>query len=164
MDISSYGLEDLLLSALRSEVDSKEAYSKLADGVKNFFLKDRLKFLAGEEEKHKIFLEGVFKEQFPKKEIILPKQTPVPLPEIKISDENIPISEVLESAMNAEKAAYEFYIGLAERFLDDAEMNKKLLYIASMEDSHYKILEIERKNALEFEHFDQVWPMMHAGP
>ena len=164
MDLSKYSVEDLLLSALKSEVDSKEVYLKLAESVKNFFLKDRLKFLAGEEEKHRIFLESLFKKSLPGKDIKLPEKTPVPLPEIKIADETLPISEILLNAMDAEKAAQDFYSSLSERFKEETEVKKILQYFASMEMGHYKILEVERNNALEFEQFDQIWPMMHAGP
>ena len=41
MDLSNYSEEDLLLSALKSEVDAKEVYTNLANSVKNYFLKDR---------------------------------------------------------------------------------------------------------------------------
>ncbi len=164
MDLSGFRLEDLLLSALKSEVDSKEVYSKLAERVKNFFLKDRLKFLAQEEDKHRIFFESLFRKNFPKKDIVVPEKTQVPLPKLKIAFENVPISEVMESAMEAELATHDFYISLSDRLTDDTAIKKTLLYIANMEMGHYKLLENERENAVEFEHFDQVWPMMHAGP
>jgi rubrerythrin len=163
MDLSKYSIEDLLLSALKSEVDSKEVYLKLAESVHNFFLKDRLKFLAGEEEKHRIFIESLFKKKVPGKGIVLPEKTPVPLPEIKIADETVPISEVLLNAMEAEKAAQDFYFSLAERFKEETDVKNTLKYFANMEMGHYKILEVERNNALEFEQYDQIWPMMHAG-
>lgn len=164
MDLSNYSEEDLLLSALKSEVDAKKVYTNLANSVKNYFLKDRLKFLAEEEEKHRTYLEAVFRKKIPEKEIVLPDKTPVPLPELKILDENIPISEVLASAMDAEMAANDFYFGLAKRYSEDSEVRRMLFYFATMELGHYKILDIERKNALDFEHYDQIWPMMHAGP
>lgn len=162
MDLKKYSKEDLILSALKSEVDAKEIYLGLADKVKNYFLKDRLKFLAEEEEKHRVFLRSLFEKEFPNKEVVLPKTTPVPMPQIKLYSETVPISEVLESAMAAEMAANEFYFGLAELF--SAEVKKMLYYFATMELGHYKILEIERKNALDFEQYDQTWPMMHSGP
>jgi rubrerythrin len=164
MDLSKYTEEDLLLSAIKSEVDSNEVYSKLSEGVKNFYLKEKLRFLASEEEKHREFLESLFKNKIPGKEIVLPQKTPVPLPELKIEHENVPISEILERAMKAEKAAQDFYFCLAERFSVNSDVKKMLYYFATMELGHYKILDIERKNALNFEHYDQVWPMMHAGP
>jgi rubrerythrin len=164
MDLEKYTKEELILSALKSEVDAKEIYLGLADKVKNYYLKDKLKFLAEEEEKHRAFLGTLFEKEFPNKEIMLPKTTPVPMPQIKVYSETVPISEVLESAMDAEMVANEFYFGLAEIFSKNSEVKKMLYYFATMELGHYKILEIERKNALDFEQYDQTWPMMHAGP
>jgi rubrerythrin len=165
MDLSIYSLEDLMLTALKSEIEAKGAYSRLSDGVKNFVLKERLNFLAGEEEKHRQFFERLFQKSYPDKELVIPEgRSPVPLPELKIDTENIPLSEVLESAMEAEMAAHDFYIGLADRFEDRPDVKKMLLYIASMERGHFKILEIERDNAKKFEDYDSEWPMMHVGP
>lgn len=164
MDLSKYSIMELFLSALRSEINSREVYSKLASEVKNAFLKDKLKFLATEEEKHRIFLEEAFHENFPGKDIVLPERTPVPLPEIKKPDENVLVSEVLMSAMEAEKAAHDFYNSFANRFAADSDMKKTLEYFAAMEMGHYKLLEIEKENMLRFESYDQYWPMMHVGP
>lgn len=165
MDLSIYSLEDLILTALKSEIESKEAYSRLADGVKNFVLKERLNFLAGEEEKHRGFFQRLYSRTFPGKKMAIPEgASPVPLPKIKVDDESTPLSEILESAMEAEMAAHGFYTGLADRFEDQLDIKKMLLYIASMEMGHYKILEIERDNTKRFEDYDSEWPMMHAGP
>jgi rubrerythrin len=165
MDLSIYSLEDLILTALKSEMESKEAYSRLADSVKNFVLQERLKFLAGEEEKHRGFFEHLYSKSFPGKPVVLPKgKSPVPLPEVKIDAESMPLSEILESAMEAEVAAHDFYNKLTGRFEEQPEVKKMLLYIASMEMGHYKILEMERDNAKKFEDYDSEWPMMHVGP
>jgi rubrerythrin len=163
LDLKSYSLEDLFLSALKSEVDSNTIYSELAESVKNAFLKERLKFLADEEERHRIFLIKAHKEIFQGTEPTLPETSPVPLPEIILPDERVPISEVLESAMNAEIAAHDFYLSFAGRF-DDPEMKKTLEYFALMEEGHYELLKVERENSLKFENYDEYWPMMHAGP
>ncbi len=61
MKLSNISLEDLLLSAIKSEVESKKIYEDLARKVKNFMLKDRFKFLADEEEKHRAFFEWLYK-------------------------------------------------------------------------------------------------------
>jgi len=165
MDLSIYSLEDLVLTALKSEIEAKGAYSRLAAGVKNFVLKERLNFLTGEEEKHRQFLERLFQKSYADKELVIPQgRSPIPLPELKIDTESIPLSEVLESAMAAEMAAHDFYIGLADRFEDQPDVKKTLLFIASMEMGHYKILEIERDNAIKFEDYDSEWLMMHVGP
>ena len=164
MDLNKYSKMDLFLSALKSEVNSREVYLKLANGVKNAFLKDKLKFLASEEEKHRIILEEGFRDNFPDMDIVIPERTPVPLPEIRIPEENVLVSEVLESAMEAEKAAYDFYNSFADRFAADSDMKKTLQYLAIMEMGHYKLLEMEKKNMKRFESYDQYWPMMHVGP
>ena len=164
MNIDEFNPEDLIIAALKSELEAKEVYTKMADGVKNFILKDRLKFLASEEEKHRIFFETLYKKNFPEKKIVIPQTTPVPLPDMKGVFEGIPISDMLQMAMDAEKVAHDFYLNLAERFTGDEAVLKTLKYIASMELGHLRLLEIERTQVLEFEYFDDVWPMMHVGP
>ncbi|MBU7045824.1 MAG: ferritin family protein [Theionarchaea archaeon] len=163
MDVSTYSFKDLLLAALKSEVESERVYQTLADRVENAFLVDRLTFLAGEEVKHKQFIEGLFRKNFPGMNIILPEKTDVPLPVMKIPDESIPLSTVFESAMDAEKASSRFYEALAHR-VDDSPVQKTLLYFAAMEMNHYKILESEHESMKRFEDFDIEWPMMNVGP
>lgn len=162
MDLSNYSLEEIILSAIKSEVDATEVYTKLAENVKNAFLKEKLKFLAKEEEKHKTYLEKLYKQQFPNNNIKLPEKTPVPLPELKIY-ETIHLSEVIEDAMQAEIAAQEFYLEFSKRFSDNPEIQMTLQYFATMEQGHYKLLEIERENIMKFESYDDSWLMMNVG-
>jgi rubrerythrin len=164
MDLSEFDEGTLLLAALRSEIDSKLVYQQVADRVKNALLKDKLNFISAEEEKHRSVIEGVYRERFPNKEIAIPENSPVPLPEIKITDEMMPLSEVFSMAMNAETAAYEFYQQLAGLYEDDPRLNKMIAYIASMEMGHYKLLEIEKHNIERFEDFDVYLPHVHLGP
>lgn len=163
MDLTGYDLDVLLLCAIKSEEDSKTAYKKLADRIENDLLKDRLEFLSNEEEKHRLIIEDIFKNHFPNEEIKLPKKTPVPLPEIELT-EDTPVSKFLDQAMKAEKAAKEFYESLAERFDEDSKIENTLRYFANMELGHYKLLEIEKGNMEGFEEADVYWPMIHAGP
>jgi rubrerythrin len=163
MDLRIYNEDELFLTAIKAEVEAYEIYSKLADGVKNAFLKDKLNFLASEEIKHKEYLEEAYHTRFPGVEIILPEKTVVPLPELRIPDERVPVSEVIESAMAAELAAQEFYNAFAERFDDVPDLKRTLIFFATMELGHYKILEIEKENVDKFEEYDDYWPMMHMG-
>jgi rubrerythrin len=163
MDLSEYSMNDMLLAAIKSEVSANEIYSMLAGGVKNAFLKDKLNFLAEEEKKHQDKLESIYEENFPGKEVALPEESPVPLPDIIFPNENVPLSLILESAMGAEKAANDFYQSLSELF-DDPNTKATLTYLAAMEMGHYKLLEIEKEFATRFEEFDEYVPMMHAGP
>ena len=164
MDLSEFNEETLLLAALRSEIDSKAVYQQVADRVKNALLKDKLRFISTEEENHRSVIEGVYRERFPNREIAIPENSPVPLPEIRITDEMMPLSEVFSMAMNAETAAYEFYQQLAGLYKDQPRLNKMIAYVASMELGHYRLLEIEKDNMKRFEDFDVYLPHIHVGP
>jgi rubrerythrin len=165
MDLKKYTLEDLLLAAMKSEIESRLVYTTIADHVKNGLLKDKLKFLAKEEENHRRFIEQVFIAKFPKKKITIPKTTPVPLPPLVIPDEDTPLGTMLKNAMAAEQAAHEFYQSLSNHFTkDDTTIRNTLSYFADMELQHYKILEIEKQSMDRFEEADVYWPMVHAGP
>ena len=111
MNLDKYDLEELLLTAIKSEVESNKLYKKTAKKTENGLLQDKLEFLANEEDKHKIYVEDIYRNHYPGKEIKLPKITPVPLPEIKINDD-MPVSKILISAMVAEKSAQDFYKSL----------------------------------------------------
>jgi rubrerythrin len=164
MDLSKFDEHTILLAALRSEIGSKEVYQQIADSVKNALLKDKLKFLASEEEKHRSIIEGVYREKFVDKELQVPEKTPVPLPEISIPGEMMPLSEVFSMAMSAEMAAYDFYNELAALYENNPRLKKTIEYVATMEMGHYKLLEIEKNNMERFEDFDVYLPQVHVGP
>ncbi|PNX49038.1 MAG: hypothetical protein BV459_00940 [Thermoplasmata archaeon M11B2D] len=164
MDLRNYTLEDLLLAAIKSEIESGEVYTKIAAKVKNGLLKDKLAFLAKEEQKHKEFIQQVYKKKFPKKKTLIPKTTPVPLPPLAIPDEDTPLGTLLKHAMQAEQAAHDFYKSLAKQFTTDDKIRHTLTYFADMELQHYKILEIEKQSMDRFEEADVYWDMVHVGP
>jgi len=164
MNLKKYSLDDLLLAALKSEIESHEVYTKLASSVKNGLLKDKLLFLAKEEEKHKKFIETVYTTRFPKKKIVIPTSTPVPLPSLALPDEDTPLGTVLRTAMQAEHTAHDFYQSLSKTFTNDTTVRNVLSYFADMELQHYKILEMEKESMDRFEESDIYWPMVHAGP
>jgi len=164
MDLSKYTLEELFFTAIKAEIDSKEAYSIMAGITKNAFLKDRFIFLSAEEEKHRKFLDAEFHRRMPGTKLVLPEVSPVPLPEINIKDGNVQISDLLGQAMNAEKAAHDFYVGFARYVKDIPELAVTLGYFARMEEGHYDLLKREMEAAEEFENFDDFNPGMHLGP
>lgn len=164
MDVSKHSLEDMFLSAIKAEVDSQEAYSIMAGITNNAFLKDRLRFLADEEEKHKLTLEALFMMRFKGREVRLPEVSPVPLPEIKVHERGMPMSELLQQAMEAELAARDFYLSFARFAGKDAQLSEVLNYFARMEEGHYEFLKREKSSAEDFEMFDDFSPLMHAGP
>ena len=94
----------------------------------------------------------------------IPEHSPVPLPELRIADEMMPLSEVFQAAMTAEKAAYDFYNGLANLYDAHSRLKKTIEYVATMEMGHYRLLEIEKQNMERFEDFDVYTPSIHVGP
>jgi rubrerythrin len=163
MELNHYEIEKLLLTAMKSEIESKELYLKLAKKTQNGLLKDKLRFLADEEEKHRLFIEEIYKNHFPKNTIQIPNKSPVPMPQI-IFDENTALSKILKQAMQAEQAASDFYKSLANRFENESKIHKTLQYFADMEIGHLKILENEKNSMERYEEDDVYWPMIHAGP
>jgi rubrerythrin len=163
MDLHKYSLEDVYLSAIKAEMESKDLYEGLAARVRNAFLKEKLGFLAAEEGKHRAAIERMHSKEFPGKRLALPAKSPVPLPRVD-GPEGRKLSEVFEQAMKAEKAASEFYGAFAELFPQDGPKRLALQYFATMEMGHYALIEIERDNALKFEDYDDYFPMMHSGP
>ena len=164
MDLKNFTLDELLLSAIKSEVESKEVYDTLAGKVKNEFLGDKLRFIAGEEVKHRDYLEKLFRSNFPDREPVLPEISPVPFPEVNLPNGYVPASEIFGMAMEAEKAASDFYLALSEMFDRDQETQKALRYLSSMETGHYRMLEIEKQEIEREEDYDIEWEMMHVGP
>lgn len=163
MDLTHYDIEKLLLTAMKSEIESKDLYLKLAKKTQNGLLQDKLRFLADEEEKHRIFIEDIYKNHFPNSTIELPDKSAVPMPEI-IFDEETPLSKILKQAMNAEKAASDFYNSLAKRFESESKIHNTLMYFADMEIGHLKLLEMEKNSMERYEEDEVYWPMIHVGP
>ncbi len=163
MNLDNFELEDILLSAIKSEVESNKLYTKMAKKTKNGLLEDKLNFLADEEEKHRAFIEEIYQNHFPDRQLKLPAKTPVPLPEIEYNEET-PLSKLLKQAMEAEASASKFYRSLAGRFEEGCKIYNTLLYFSDMEIGHYKILEMEKESMERFEEGDVYWPMVHVGP
>ena len=164
MDLSRYSLQDLVVTALKSEWESREVYTQAAEMVENALLKDRLRFLAQEEDKHRLFFEKLYRKLFVGQELHLPEKSPVPLPEIAFQESSVRVSTLFTSAMTAEKAAEEFYHAMAKLFTAGSEEQKTLDYFASMEKGHYRLLEVERDEAERAEDYEIEWPMIHVGP
>jgi rubrerythrin len=164
MNLATYELDELLLTALRSEIEAARIYARLGRTVKNAFLRDRFSFLAREERKHRSSLSKLFRQLYPDRPLNVPRKTAVPLPEIEIGDEAVRLSEVLNSAMKAEQAAYVFYKELALLFPKRPELRNLLFYFASMEQGHYWLL-AEEKTVLErMEEWGEEQEMVHVGP
>lgn len=162
-DLTAFDISDVILLAIKSEVESKQVYTGLAARTKNAFLKDKLEFLASEEGKHKSYLENIFKKLFPDKSIELPAGNLVPLPEVKVTPEK-KLSDLLEEAMEAELASQGYYQSMSELFHDKPEVKKATELLSKMEHSHYKLIELEKENVKLFDNYEEGWEFMHIGP
>jgi len=162
MELKKYSIKEIILSGLKSEIDARDLYNAIADNVNNAILKDRLKFLAGEEEKHRIFFVNLYRAEFHGEEPEVPEDTPVPLP-IVVYNEDSALTEVIEQAMESEQAAAEFYNEFA-KITDDEKLKNTLKMFANMEMGHYRILEAEKENLERFEDYENEVPMIHLGP
>jgi len=164
MKLRKYALADLLLAAVKSEIESQAVYKRVAQRVKNAFLKERLEFLALEEDKHQRALEDLFRQRFPGRALAVPEKPVVPLPEIRFKDEMAPLSEIIIQAMRAERAAHDFYLQLADLFADDPEKKNLLLYFSMMEMGHYKLLDLEKGSLERLEEYGEEQELIHVGP
>ena len=155
-------LDEIFGIAIKAEIDAAEVYGKLAESVDMFLLKDKFRFLEKEEKSHRTLLEKLFENKFPGKKVSVPDESQVPLPQVKI-EEGAPLSGILDQAMNAERAAAEFYKEMEGNMYEE---NEKAIarYLSSMEESHYYLLKSEKEIAYNFELYDEVHEMMHVGP
>ncbi len=154
-------IQELLEMAIRAEIDSENIYSDLSKMVKNYLLKEKLEFLAKEENGHKKMLEHIFSMKYPNKEPEIPDSTKVPLPHIVIKEKE-PLSDIFTQAMDAEEKTSKFYTDLSKRM--KGEESNILSYMSNVEMSHYYLLKSERELLLNFENYDQYSEMMHIGP
>lgn len=178
MNLSKYSKKDIILYALKSEIDSEKTYLELSRRVKNIMLADRLKFLAEEEKKHAIFLKNLFKSEFPGDQPKVPQQNLIPIPEIELNNESLSLSDLLEQAKVTEDLAATFYSSMISLFSEDqmdqpvddatrkrlASVRDSLLYLATMEIGHSQLLATEADHARENEHETMNWDMIHVGP
>ena len=159
---------EILAGAVRSEVDAADFYSKLHERVKNELLREKLKFLIFEEEKHKKTLERLFSQRFPDKILKVPEKSLLPPIKASLGDK-ASVLDLFQAALRAEKASEDFYKQAGERMKD--ELSQKVLrYLSRVERSHYFIIKSEIDLLEKFPdyydvedfHFGQ--EMVHVGP
>jgi rubrerythrin len=151
LDISTYSVKDLMGYAIRSEMDSNQVYSDLVDRVSNPLLKEKFRWLAFEENKHKEILMKLHQALFPQQTIHIPDKPSEELfKSINMAPSNS-LLDILLQAMESEKYAEDFYANLAERVGDG---QKRLLhYLSKVEHSHYLMLKTEYDAVQDFEDY-----------
>ncbi len=159
MDLSSFTIEELLLSAIKSEVDARDMYKQAADRMDNPFLKARLHFLADEEEKHRMYFTWLLRNKVPEAFLELPSDSVVPLPDIGCIEEDVPITILLRKAMEAETAAKAYYEEMADLF-EDRKVKRTLLLLAMMEEAHHNLLSKELEAAIDDTEYEKAWDIL----
>jgi len=148
LDLSQVSLKDLLGFAIRSEMDSNQAYTDLSGMVKNPLLKEKFQWLAFEENKHKEVLENLFAALLPGESLSIPEQASFPLlKKINITPSSS-LVDLLYQAMESEKTAEEFYGEMAQKVEDP---HRKILnYLSKVEHTHFLMLQGEYDIAQDF--------------
>jgi rubrerythrin len=158
----TYTVKDILNIALRSEEEAELYYSRLSDKTSNVFFKDKLKRLSSEEGEHKAIILSLMGQEGVNADIGEEKAMSIEMPSL-VFDDSKPMSILIEAAMGAETAARTFYTALSETV--NGEREKAVLgYLASIEASHYHLLEAELLAIKHFEDYDEFNEMMHVGP
>lgn len=163
---SSMSVEKALTMALKSECDAADVYQTMLNRVKNFVLKDKLKFLVTEEKKHQKVLESLIQKIFP--DFKPEKEGKSLTPRLKLAiEEETPIPDLLEMSMEAEKITEEFYDELSQE-VENRGTQEILQYLASMEHGHYFLLKGEYDLCIKDEAYynreDFEFDMVHIGP
>jgi rubrerythrin len=159
---------EILAVAVRSEINAAGFYSKLHDKVKNELLREKLKFLISEEEKHRKILERLFSQRFSDKALKIPEKSFLPPIKASLGDK-ASVLELFEAALQAEKTSEDFYKQASEQIKDETSQ-RILKYLSRVERSHYFMIKSEVDLLEKFPdyydvedfHFGQ--EMVHVGP
>ena len=132
---------DVYPVAIRAELDAAGIYRDLHDRVGNEVLKQKLDFLAKEEDRHKAILERLFRDHFPERKLVVPAESKRPKAKAALA-EGAAVLDLFKLAMQKEKEAEEYYKD-AKAAVDDAQSKKVLEYLRRVERSHYFMLRSE---------------------
>ena len=127
--------------AVRAEMDAAEIYRGLHGLVKNEALKQKLDFLAKEEDRHKAIIERLFRDHFPARKLVVPAQS-ARAKKAAAVNESTSVLELFKLAMTKEKEAEEYYRG-AKTLAEDDQSKRILDYLSRTERSHYYMLRSE---------------------
>jgi rubrerythrin len=132
---------EVLSIGIKSEIEAIKLYTRMKEISKNTDLAEKFDFLIAQEKKHQQLLTDAYNKRFPDVDLKLPPKPIVPMIS-EVLERDADLKELFNAAMTAEKMAEEFYHDLAGK-TRDANSKSLLSYLASMEHSHYAILEAE---------------------
>jgi rubrerythrin len=137
-------LEALSL-AIYNEQSAFDFYTDLSNAIKNESGKEKFKFLASDEKRHRQLLENYYKKtthnQFPF------DSNRVKRIKVDVRD-NTSASEAIDIGIKAEKEAFEFYNNSAKTS-SDPDAKKMFLMLAEQEDRHFNILLAEKQALID---------------
>ncbi|MGB8657765.1 MAG: ferritin family protein [Candidatus Zixiibacteriota bacterium] len=140
------GALEALSLAIYNEQFAFDFYTQLSQSIKNQSGKEKFKFLASDEKRHRQLLEDYYRkiargQEFP--------FDPQKVRKIKVDvRDNTTASEALDIGIKAEKEAYEFYKSSAETS-KDPDAKKMFLMLAEQEDRHFNILMAEKQALID---------------
>jgi rubrerythrin len=139
------GLEALSL-AIYNEQSAFDFYTKLSDTIKNPSGKEKFKFLASDEKRHRELLEKYYTQASGERKFPFDANK-VKKIQVEVKDSTTAY-EALDIGIKAEKEAYEFYTKNAKSS-KDRESKKMFLMLAGEEDRHYNVLMAERQASID---------------
>lgn len=152
IDLAHLTISELLGIAVRSEIDSTQTYTELSERFSNPLLREKFRWLAHEEDTHRIILESLHAQLFKGDALVIPGQPVVELLKRIVVTPSSTLVDILYQAMESEKNSEDFYSNLARR-AEEEPLEKILVYLSKIEHSHLKMLEGELSAALEFEDY-----------
>ena len=133
---------EALSVAIYNEQSAFDFYTKLSSIIKNQSGKEKFKFLASDEKRHRELLEGYYQKISGGKGFPFDPDKEKTV-NVDVRD-NTTASEALDIGIKAEKEAYEFYSKSAEE-TQDPDAKKMFLMLAEQEDRHFNILMAEKQ-------------------
>jgi rubrerythrin len=135
--------KQVLAGAICREIGARDFYRKIADSIRNAEGKERFTRLSGDEDGHRVKLEGWYEKLFGA--TYTPEKKELADAEIKGVNvgEKAGAMEALDLAIHAEMRAEEFYAHQAE-LVERPELKKLLEQLAAEEHGHYELLLAER--------------------
>jgi len=149
MKIENMGIEDVLGMAVKTEIQGRKFYLKLAEEVKNPEVKKKIQSLADDEQRHERVVIDFYRKTLGKEPANLPeKGIPDIVKAISSMDVNSrsQVLQVLDMAVEAELLSAKFYHHGAT-LTADPKTKRMFEQLEKEEDGHYNFL-VAEKSAL----------------
>jgi erythrin-vacuolar iron transport family protein len=152
MDLKGY--KQVISDAIACEIEAKEFYEKIAEKIKDNYLKELFGTLAKEEAKHEKILNNILNQGKMDKTFFnfakdFKVAETIEMPEV---NENLNLKDAIGIAMKNEETAMKQYLALAEN-CDDDQLKQVFNDLAAMESDHKFKME---KNFVDVA-YSEVW-------